>query len=770
MSVKETENFKTVNQRVPKVDALGLACGRAEFTDDIVIAGMLHGKILWSPHAHAEIKSIDTAEAERVPGVKAVLCYKNVPRIRHTTAGQNYPEPSPYDSLVFDTKVRYVGDKVAAVAAETMEAAELALLKIKVDYKVLPAVFDTAEAAKPCAPVIHDEKDAKNIADAAHNIAAKFDLDIHENDWFSKADVIIENTYRTQYAQHCALEPHTAITWLDPNGRLFIRTSTQVPFHVRRIVGQALNVPVKKIRVIKPRVGGGFGSKQEVFLEQVCAALTLAAKRPVRLELTRREVFISSRTRHPSLTRLKSGVTKTGKITDLEMELTLNNGAYGAHALTVMMSAGSHSLPTYQAPNNKFIGRTVYTNLPVAGAYRGYGTTQACFPMECQMEMMAEAIGMDSIAFRLKNYIREGAGSPVFKAMGKGREGEKRVMTSCGIRACIQKGLKEIDWYAKLEKYSGQTGVKRRGLGVACSMQGSGVPEADMAAVTIKANADGSFNLTAGTSDIGTGAETVLAQIAAEVLAVPADRIVVYSGDTDLAYASSNTLVAVNAARKCAMKMRDLLLDVAARVLAEKPIDLRLENGFAVTADGKKKCSFAEVARTSLFYNNRHQLCATASHTSHASPPPFAAHFAEIEVDTETGELKVIDYVSTVDCGTALNPVLAEGQNDGATLNGMSYALCEKMEFNAKGAVVNAGFGGYRVFTAHDAPPLRTFLIPTYEPNGPFGAKAVSEIGINCSVPAFANAIHNATGAWLFDPPFTPDKILAAIKAKVAGK
>lgn len=764
MPPKETENFKIISQRVPKVDALGLACGKAEFTDDISLSGILHGKILWSPHAHAEIRSIDISEAEKVPGVKAVICHKNVPRIRHTTAGQNYPEPSPYDSLVFDTKVRYVGDKVAAVAAETKEAAALALSKIRVDYKILPAVFETTEASKPGAPVIHDEKDAKNIYDARHNIAAKFDLDIHKNDWFSKADVVIENTYRTQYVQHCALEPHTVITWIDPNGRLFIRTSTQVPFHVRRIVGQALNVPVKKIRVIKPRIGGGFGSKQEVFLEQVCAALTLVTKRPVRMELTRSEVFVSSRTRHPSLTRLKSGVTKDGRITDLEMELTLNNGAYGAHALTVMMSAGSHSLPMYQSPNNKFIGRTVYTNLPVAGAYRGYGTTQACFPMECQMEMMAEAIGMDSIEFRLKNYIREGAGSPVLKAMGKGG------VTSCGIRACIEKGLKEIDWYAKIEKYSGQTGIKRRGLGVACSMQGSGVPEVDMAAVTIKINDDGSFNLTAGTSDIGTGADTVLAQIAAEVLAVPVDKIMVYSGDTDLTCASSNTLVSGNAARKCAMKVRDMIFDVAARILSEKPIDLRLENGFAVSACGKKKCSIEEVARTSLYYNNQRQICATASHTSHASPPPFAAHFAEIEVDTETGELKVIDYVSTVDCGTAINPALAEGQNDGATLNGMSYALCEEMEFNARGAVVNAGFGGYRIFTAHDAPPLRTFLIPTYEPNGPFGAKSVSEIGINCSLPAFANAIRNAAGVWLFDPPFTPDKILAAIKAKAAGR
>jgi len=495
----------------------------------------------------------------------------------------------------------------------------------------------------------------------------------------------------------------------------------------------------------------------------------------VRIELTRAEVFVSSRTRHPSVTRLKSGVSRDGRITDLDMGIYLNNGAYGAHALTVMMCAGSHTLPMYQSPNNRFSGRTVYTNLPVAGAYRGYGATQACFPLECQMEMMAEAIGMDSIEFRLKNYIREGLGSPLFKAMGEGGEGVEQVMSSCGIRKCIETGLKEIDWYAKRKKYAAQTGTARRGLGMACSMQGSGIAEIDMASVSIKINDDGSFNLTAGASDIGTGADTVLAQIAAEVLTVPVDKIIVYSGDTDLtpfdsgAYASSTTFISGNAARKAAMKMRELLLEAASGLLDEPVTALRLEDGFIVSADSRRKCGLEEIARSALYCKNQQQLCACASHTAHTSPPPFAAHFAEIEVDTETGELKVLDYVSTVDCGVAINPSLAEGQNDGATLNGMSYALCEKMEFDSNGAVLNAGFSGYRIYTAHDAPPLRTFLVPTYEPDGPFGAKSVSEIGINCPVPAIANAIHDAVGVWTLEPPFTPDKILAAIKAKRAA-
>ncbi|MFA6582861.1 MAG: molybdopterin cofactor-binding domain-containing protein [Elusimicrobiaceae bacterium] len=776
MSSNETANFKTVNKRVTKVDALGLSCGKAEFADDISIPNMLHGKILWSPHAHARIKSIDTSAAEKVPGVKAVLTYKNVPAIRHTTAGQGYPEPSPYDSLIFDSKVRFVGDKVAAVAAETLEAATEAVSKIKVEYEILPAVFSITDAMKDGAPVIHDEKDAKNIPDPKHNVCAKFDLDINDGNWFKNADYVFENTYHTQYAQHCALEPHTTLAWLDPNGRLFIRTSTQVPFHVRRIVAQALNIPIKKIRVMKPRIGGGFGSKQEIFLEQVVSALVLATKQPVKIEFTRKEVFISSRTRHPSMTKLKTGVTKDGVITDMDMEIYINNGAYGAHALTVMMCAGSHSLPLYQARNNRFMGRTVYTNLPVAGAYRGYGATQAFFPTECQMDMMAEAIGMDPIEFRLKNYIKQGEGSPIFKAMGEGGEGVEQVITSCGIQKCIEKGLQEFKWSEKKKKYAAQTGTKRRGIGVACSMQGSGIPEVDMASATIKINDDGSFNLNLDATDIGTGSDTVLAQIAAEVLTVPTDKIIVYSSDTDLtpfdvgAYASSTTFISGNAVRKTAMLVRDMIIKVASSILNEKPENLRLENGFAVASDGKKKCSLAEVALSSLYFKHQHQICATASHTAHTSPPPFAAHFAEVEVDTETGELKVLDYVATVDCGTAINPALAEGQNDGAVMNGLSYALCEELEFNSKGAMVNPNFRSYRIFTAHDAPPVRSFLVPTYEPDGPFGAKSVSEIGINGPIPALSNAIYNATGARLFNPPFTPDKILRAIKEKGAKK
>ena len=768
----DAKDLKVVNKPVVKMDSMGLACGEPAFTDDVEFKGLLTAKILWSPHAHARIKKIDVSAALKVPGVKAVLTYKDLPRVPHTTAGQGYPEPSPYDTYTLDNKVRFVGDRVAAVAAETPEAAQEALSRIKVDYEILPAVLDTAEAMKEGAPVIHDEEDSKNIPDAKHNIAAKFEFQVKNGEWFKEADFVFEHTWSIPYLQHCALEPHVTIAHFDNAGRLVLRTSTQVPFHVRRIVAQALKIPVKKIRVVKPRIGGGFGSKQEVLLEDITAALALKTGRPVKLEYTRKETFISSRTRHPSRVRMKAGVKKDGTITDAAMEITLNTGAYGSHALTVMMCAGSHTLPMYRIKNNiRFVGKSVYTNMPVAGAYRGYGATQGFFAWECLMDMMAAKIGMDPVEFRKMNYIKLGEGSPVFKAMGEGREGVEQVITSTGLFEAIEKGVDEIKWTEKKAEYAKQTGPIRRGLGAACMMQGSGIPEVDMASATIKMNEDGSFNLLAGAADLGTGSDTVLAQIAAEVLGIKADDIIVTSSDTDItpfdvgAYASSTTFISGGAVKKAAEKVRDMIIEVGARILDEKKEDLRLEGGKVVSKSGAS-CPLSEVANTSLYYYNQHQITASASHFAQSSPPPFQANFADVEVDTETGVVKILDYVSCVDCGTAINPVLAEGQNDGAVLNGISHTLSEEMEFSSNGPPLNASFRRYKILSAADTPRLRTFIIPTWEPAGPFGAKSVSEIGINGPLPAVANAIYDACGVWLFDAPFTPDRVLKAIKQR----
>ena len=773
MDIKDTKEMKVVNKRVLKNDALGLACGMPEFTDDVDINGLLHCKMLWSPHAHALIKHIDAKAAMKVPGIKAILTYKDVPRIPHTKAGQGFPEPSPYDTYVLDNKVRFVGDRVAAVCGETIEACDEALKKIKVDYKILEAVFDPIEAMKDGAPIIHDEKDSKNIPDAEHNIAAKFDFEVKDGEWFENADFIIENTYTMPYIQHCAIEPHIAISYLDAKKRIVIRTATQVPFHVRRIVAQALNIPVKNIRVIKPRIGGGFGSKQEVLIEDICAALTLKTGKPVKFEYTRRETFVSSRTRHPSIVRLKTGVKKDGTITDAEMDLILNTGANGSHALTVMMCAGSHTIPMYKIKNNiKFIGKSAYTNLPVAGAFRGYGATQAFFAWESQMDIMAEKIGMDPLEFRKNNYIKLGEGSPVFKAMGEGGEGVEQVITSIGLDDGIKEGIKAIDWHKKRKKYANQKGPIIRGLGMCCLMQGSGIPEVDMASATIKMNEDGSFNLLMGATDLGTGSDTILAQIAAEVLCVKTEDILTFSSDTDLtpfdvgAYASSTTFISGGAIKKTAEKVKEMIIAVASEIMKEEKENLFLKDKKVMSEKGAS-CSFGEIAIHSLYAKNQHQIIASASHYAHTSPPPFAAHFADIEVDTETGRIKVLDYVACVDCGTAINPTLAEGQNDGAVLQGLGHTLSEEMEFSSNGTMLNASFRRYKIYNTADTPPIRTILIPTYEPNGPFGAKSVSEIGINGPLPAIANAVYDAVGIRLFNPPFTPDKVLKEIKRKV---
>ncbi|MCX7641095.1 MAG: molybdopterin-dependent oxidoreductase [Elusimicrobiales bacterium] len=771
---KIDNKFRIVNRNVEKIDSLSLACGKPLFCGDVDLPNMIYGKIMFSPHPHAIIKNVDTSQAAKIKGVEAIITYKDLPRVAHTKAGQGYPEPSPYDTFILDKKVRYVGDRVCAVAAKTPDICEEAISKIKVDWEILPCVFDVFESMKG-EVIIHDENDSKNIPDKYHNIAAKVeDMHIIKNgEWFSNADYIIENTYSMPYLQHCAIEPHTVITYFDEYGRLIIRSSTQVPFHVRRIISNVLQIPIKNIRVIKPRIGGGFGSKQEIVIEDICAALTLKTKKPVKMEYTRRDVFISSRTRHPAFIKLKTGVKKNGVITDVDMDVTLNTGAYGSHALTVLMCSGSHTLPMYKIKNNlKFSGRSVYTNMPVSGAYRGYGATQAFFALEVQMDIMAEKIGMDLIEFRKKNYIKVGETSPVFKAMGEGREGVEQYVLSSGLHQAIDKGVEEIRWYEKRKKYERINKTNSRfkyGVGMAAMMQGSGIAEIDMASATIKMNEDGSFNLLIGATDIGTGSDTILAQIAAETLGVDTEDIIVYSSDTDLtpfdvgAYASSTTFVSGGAVKKAAEEIKKIILSDAAKIIGDDVSNLRIENKHVVSKNGKK-VSFKEIAYTAFYYHNQHQIIASASHYGKTSPSPFAAHFVDLCVDKLTGIIKILKYVACVDCGTTINPILAKGQCEGAIVNGIGHSLYEEMEFSKNGVVTNASFRRYKIPTTKDIPEIKTIFIPTYEPDGPYGAKSVSEICINGPLPAIANAIYMAVGIRLFNPPFTPDKILKKLK------
>ncbi|MFH0954235.1 MAG: molybdopterin cofactor-binding domain-containing protein [Verrucomicrobiota bacterium] len=769
-------SFNVVSKPVLKIDALALAFGKPLFTADFKPQDCLYAKFLWGPHAHAVIKSIDISAAEKMPGVKCVLYHGNVPRVVHTTAGQGYPEPSPYDTFMFDRKVRYVGDRVAIVAAETPEIAEAAVQAIKVEYEVLPPVLSIDAALKDGSPVIHDEPEAHAMIpvpyEPAKNIAAKVGMDVGRlDDGLAQAEAKLDHTYYVHQAQHCPIEPHVALAHVDAEGRLVIRTSTQVPFHSRRIVAQVLEIPVRTIRVIKPRIGGGFGAKQEILIDDVVGMLAWRTRRPVFLAFTREEEFVSSRTRHPERMRVRLGAKKDGTLTALGLDCISNTGAYGAHALTVVCNSGSKVLPLYRSPNVHFTGLAVYTNLPVAGAYRGYGATQAFFAVETAVDELAEAIGMDPLEFRRLNHIRSGETSPVFAALGEGKAGVSQSVGSCELERCLRMGARAIGW-KKRGDWRKKSGRYRRGIGMCCLMQGSSIPEVDMGAASIKMNEDGSFNLLMGATDLGTGSDTVLAQIAAEALGTTSDRIIAYSSDTDLtpfdvgAYASSTTYLSGHAVLDAALKVKKQILGVAAEMLDKKPAELEVREAKVAARDGSGEVTFPEIALHSLYAANQFQVAAISSSISHKSPPPFAAHFAEVEVDTETGKVRVIRYVTATDCGTAINPRLAEGQVEGAVLNGISYALTEEYLFSPQGKMLNDSFLHYRIFSLRDKPEFVTILVPSYEKTGPFGAKSVSEIGINGPCPVIANAVYNAAGIRLRETPFTPEKVWRALQAR----
>ncbi len=766
---------RVVTKSVPKKDALSLAMGKPMYTDDKEFRNLVHVKMLYSPHALAEIEEIDTTEAEKLPGVLSVLTYKNCSQVLHTSAGQGYPEPSPYDTRLFNRRVKYVGDRVAAVAAETLKIAEQALDRIKVKYTVFEPLLDHDQSLGH-KTVIHNEGEAKYIIpvfyDASKNHASHLDADVGDLEkGFKEADFIVEKTVRNHYGQHCPLEPHISIAYIDDYDRLVVRTATQVPFHVRRILAQILEIPLSQIRVIKPRIGGGFGTKQEVLTEPIVASFAWKLKRPVKFELTRKEEFISARTRHPMTTYLKAGVKKDGTITAMDMKVVSNTGAYGSHALTVLSNTGSKTLPLYHCNNIKFVGDAVYTNLPVAGAYRGYGATQAALAMEIVMDDLAKAIEMDPAKFRLMNHIKEGETSPIFKALGEGIEGVDQTVDSVGLTECINQGADRIEWWNReVNKEKMSTDTKKRGYGMVCLMQGSSIPYIDMAAGYAKMNEDGTFNLLVGATDIGTGSDTILAQIFAEGLGIESSDVIVISSDTDTtpfdkgAYASSTTYLSGQACVNLANKIKSQILDYASLMMNLPTNELELENKNVIHKQSGKTLSFTEIGTKSLYSDNQTQIGAVASELSKKSPPPFAAHFAEVEVDIETGRVQVIRYVIAVDCGTPINPKLVIGQSEGALVNGLSYALSEQYIFNEKGRMLNPSFGNYKIMTTIDLPEIETIIVPTYEPSGPFGAKSVAEVNINGPMPCISNAIYDAIGVRITEPPFTPDRVLKAIK------
>jgi putative selenate reductase molybdopterin-binding subunit len=772
MVMTRSTDLQVVGKPKRKVDAAKLVTGRGTFTDDIYIRGLLHAKILTSPYAHARIKDIDVSQALALPGVHAAITYKDIKRIPYTTAGQSWPEPSPYDQYVLDYKVRFIGDYVAAVAAETPEIAERALELIDVEYEVLPAILDMHDAMKPGAPVIHDEPESHGIYDAERNIAAHIEVEVGDIDQgLAEADVIVSADYFVQYQQHTCLEPHVTIAWLDEDGRLVLRTSTQIPYHCRRMVAFVLDIPVKNVHVIKPRVGGGFGNKQEVITEPLAAVLAMKTKRPVKLEYTRRDEFTIARMRHPQHLTMTIGARRDGSLTATHMKVLTNTGPYGTHALTVTGNTGSKPLPLYRSPNIKFEADIVYTNLPIAGAFRGYGAPQGFFAFESAIDEMAHKLGIDPLEFRRANHIRRGDVDPVSAALAEGSAKKARVMYSCGLPECLERGAAAIGWHEKrrggLPLRSGE-GPRVRGVGMCCLMQGSGVAGDELAAATIKMNEDASFNLMLGSADIGTGSDTTLAQIAAEVLGVPLEKIIVHSGDTDHvsfdygAYASSTAYITGMCVLKAAEDARQQIVRVAGRMLDEDPEGLLVRDEQVTSLDGKS-VTLQEVIMECLYGEEKTLIMGRGTHATKESPPPFVAMFAEIEVDIETGVVRPLHVVTAIDVGKALNPAICEGQVEGAVTQALGYALTEEIVLSPEGRVLNPTFMDYKIFCSADMPKLTTILVEDEEPTGPFGAKSVAEVAINGPAPAIANAIYDAVGIRLRSLPMTPEKVLRAL-------
>ena len=576
----EVPETAVVGRSEHKVDAVRLVKGNPSFTDDVELRGMLYAKVLRSPYAHARITAIDDAAARSLAGVHAVVHYGNTTRVKYSSGGQSWPNPHPWDQVSFDDKVRHVGDRVAAVAADTPEIADEACRRIKVTYEVLPAVFDEREAIAGGAPVIHDEQDSIGIRDAAHNISHHIEgqtvTDEQMEAAFGHADRVFEQTFHVQQMQHCPIEPHITIGWLDEDERLVLRSSTQVPFHVRRMVAPLLGLEVKSIRVIKPRIGGGFGAKQEMLIEDIVGHLVLATRRPVRLELTREEEFVSSRTRHAQTITFRTGVDREGLLVAQDMRVVANTGPYGTHGFTVQSVTGLRGLSQYNCPAKRYTCEVAYTNRPIAGAFRGYGGPQALFALESHLDDIARDLSMDPVDLRRKNWVRTGDPLDIAPRLGERgavediSEQDLPHVTSCGIEECAAQGLRAIDWSRRLDpswKRPPDRPSVRRGLGFALCMQGSGIPNVDMGACSIKMNDDGSFNVLFGATDLGTGADTVLAQIAAEVLGVPIEDIIVYASDTDLtpfdvgAYASSTTYISGMAVKKAAEAARARIAD-----------------------------------------------------------------------------------------------------------------------------------------------------------------------------------------------------------------
>ncbi len=751
--------MKYVNQPIRKKDAMALVTGKPVYTDDIAPKDCLVVKVLRSPHAHAEILEIKKDIAEKLPGIVCVLTYEDVPQKRFTMAGQTYPEPSPYDRLILDKRVRFVGDAVAIVAGETEKAVDQAMKVIKVKYDVLEPVLDFHEA-KDNPILVHPEDNWQALcpvgADNKRNLCAS-GLEEHGDvdKVIAESDVVVENTYHTKAVQQTMMETFRTYTQMDTYGRLNIISSTQVPFHVRRILSNALDIPKSKIRVIKPRIGGGFGAKQTVVAEVYPAIVTLKTGRPAKIIYTREESLIASSPRHEMEIKVRIGANKDGHIRGIEVKTLSNTGAFGEHGPTTVGLSGHKSIPLYsKAEAFRFQYDVVYTNKMSAGAYRGYGATQGIFAVESAINELAVKLNMDPVALREMNLTREGDVMHAYYG---------ETANSCTLDRCLERTAEMIGWKEKYPCHVMPDG-KIRGVGIAMAMQGSGISSVDTGSVSIKINDDGFYALTIGASDMGTGCDTILSQMAADCLDCSVDDIIVYGVDTDVSpydsgsYASSTTYVTGMATVKACQTLVDKMKAYGAEKLGCSVDDVEFDGEKVYSLKDGSSISRKDIGNA-IMCAGENALFATEAHSSPVSPPPFMAGAVEVEVDPETGSVKLIDYAAVVDCGTVVNPNLARVQVEGGLVQGIGMALHENITYNEKGELAENSLMQYKIPTRMDMGKLRVEFDSSYEPTGPFGAKSIGEIVINTPAPAIAQAIYNATGLRFTELPITPEKI-----------
>ena len=765
--------MKYVNKPVPKTDAMSLVTGKPVYTDDLAPSDCLIVKILRSPHANAWVEEIKTDAAKKIEGIACVLTYEDVSHKRFTLAGQTAPEISPWDRYIIDKHVRFVGDPVAIVAGETEEAVDKALKRIKVKYRVEEAVLDI-HTAKDNPILVHPEDDwympIPAGGDNKRNLCSSNVEEVGDVDaMLEKCAYTVDQVYHTKANQQTMMETFRTYCYMDHFQRLTVVSSTQIPFHIRRIVGNALNIPSSKVRVIKPRIGGGFGAKQSSVSEVFPALVTWVTGRPSKIVFSRKESMIASSPRHEMEVHIRMGADESGIVKAIDLYTLSNTGAYGEHGPTTVGLSGHKSIALYRHTEAyRFAYDVVYTNMQAAGAYRGYGATQGIFAVESAADELAHKMGMDPVKFRELNMPMEGEALPGYPDVPYAQ--------SCTMDKCMARAKEMMDWDSKYP-FRDMGNGKVRGVGVAMAMQGSSIAGVDVGGADIKLNEDGSYTLALGCTDMGTGCDTIMAQIAADCLETPMENIVVFSVDTDISpydsgsYASSTTYTTGVAVMKACQELRKKICELGAQMIEvdQDKVDF---DGSYVFCDGEeeeKRVSLEQIALKGTFFNNI-ELQVVKQHSSPLSPPPFMVGMAEVEVDTETGTVEVLDYVAAVDCGTPINPNLARVQTEGGIAQGIGMALFEEVQYTEKGKVRNNSLMQYKIPTREDFGNIRVAFESSYEESGPFGAKSIGELVIDTPCPAIAEAIYNATGVRVRELPITPEKVAMGILKKKLEK